>query len=121
MAIFSVGGALVVGSVVGAGASIYAGKKSAGAIKSGADASAAATIEATQHHTEGTVSNMDDYLRIKPSLYPDHSAALESMRPWAQRQAAGEAVVWATIEGFFWFPRTLMDIEKLSYAYYDEP
>ena len=80
-----------------------------------------ATIEATQHHTEGTVADMDDYLRIKPSLYPDHSQALGSMAPWAQRQEKGEVVVWATLEGFFWFPRTLMDIEKLSYAYYDQP
>ena len=29
-----------------------------------------ATIEATQHHTEGVVSSMDDYLRILPRLYP---------------------------------------------------
>ncbi len=80
-----------------------------------------ATIDAKQHHTEGTVSNMDDYLRILPNLYPDHRASIEKMRPWAARQAAGEAVVWCTLEGFFWFPRTLMDIEKLSFAYYDQP
>ena len=80
-----------------------------------------ATIEATQHHTEGSVNSMDDYLRVKPNLYPDHSASIESMRPWAARQARGEAVVWSTLEGFFWFPRTLMDIEKLSYAYFDQP
>jgi len=80
-----------------------------------------ATIEATQHHTEGTVANMDDYLRIKPVLFPDHGQAIESMQPWAIKQAEGQAVVWATLEGFFWFPRTLMDLEKLSYAYYDHP
>ena len=80
-----------------------------------------ATIEATQHHVEGTVADMDDYRRIRPSLYPDHSAAIEAMRPWAERQARGEAVVWATVEGFFWFPRTLMNIERLSYAFYDQP
>jgi hypothetical protein len=80
-----------------------------------------ATIEAAQHHTEGTVANMDDYRRLKPRLYPDHSASIETMRPWAGRQARGEAVVWATLEGWFWFPRTLMDIEKLSYAFYDQP
>ena len=27
-----------------------------------------ATIEATQHHTEGTVADMDDYRKIKPYL-----------------------------------------------------
>ncbi len=80
-----------------------------------------ATIEATQHHTEGTVADMDDYRRIRPLLFPDHSAAIETMKPWSQRQSNGQAVVWATLEGFFWFPRTLMDIEKLSYAYYDQP
>ena len=79
------------------------------------------TIEATQHHTDGTVASMDDYLRMLPRLYPDHSVSIESMRPWEQQQARGEAVVWATLEGFFWFPRTLVDIERLSYAYYDQP
>ena len=34
-----------------------------------------ATIEAKQHHVEGIVSNMDDYLRILPQLYPDHGQA----------------------------------------------
>lgn len=81
----------------------------------------APTIEAVQHHVEGTVSKMDDYLRILPSLYPDHSAAITSMRPWANKQAKGEAVVWITLEGFFWFPRTLLGFETLMLAYYDQP
>ncbi len=80
-----------------------------------------ATIEAVQHHVEGSVANMDDYLRILPRLYPDHAAAIASMRPWAARQAAGEAVVWATLEGFFWFPRTLLGFERLMLAYHDQP
>jgi hypothetical protein len=80
-----------------------------------------ATIEATQHHVEGVVANTDDYLRIKPRLYPDHSEAIRSMRAWAEKQRNGEVVVWATLEGFFWFPRTLMDIGKLGYAFYDQP
>jgi hypothetical protein len=80
-----------------------------------------ATIEAAQHHVEGVVTNMDDYLRIRSRLYPDHSQALESMCPWAQKQTSGEVVIWATLEGFFWFPRTLMEIEKLGYAFYDQP
>jgi hypothetical protein len=80
-----------------------------------------ATIEATQHHVEGVVANMDDYRRIKPHIYPNHASAIEAMRPWAARQALGQAVVWATLEGFFWFPRTLMNIEQLSFAFYDQP
>lgn len=79
------------------------------------------TIEATQHHVAGIVSNMDDYLRLRPKLFPDHSASIASMRAWAERQRRGEAVVWATLEGFFWFPRTLMGFEKLMYAFSDQP
>ena len=79
------------------------------------------TIEAVQHHVEGFVSNMDDYLRVRPSLFPDHSAAIESMLPWTRKQADGDAVVWVTIEGFFWFPRTLMGFTKISLAFYDQP
>ena len=80
-----------------------------------------ATIEATQHHVEGIVSNMDDYLRIRSRLFPQHDTAIESMRPWASAQQRGEAVVWITLEGFFWFPRTLMGFDKLMYAFHDQP
>jgi hypothetical protein len=80
-----------------------------------------ATIEAVQHHVEGIVSNMDDYLRLRGRFFPDHSRAVEVMRPWAGRQARGEAVVWITLEGFFWFPRTLMGFTKISLAFYDQP
>lgn len=79
------------------------------------------TIEATQHHVEGVVANMDDYLRVRPQLFPDHGAAIRGMAAWADRQRRGEAVVWTTLEGFFWFPRTLMGFEKMMYAYGDEP
>jgi hypothetical protein len=79
------------------------------------------TIEATQHHVEGVVSNMDDYLRIRPRLFPEHGAAISAMEPWASLQAAGEAVVWCTLEGFFWFPRTLMGFNQLMLAFYDQP
>ena len=79
------------------------------------------TIKAVQHHVDGGVSGMDDYLRFLPHLYPDHSEAIETMKPWAARQAEGEAVVWITLEGFFWFPRTLMGFVKLMYAFIENP
>jgi hypothetical protein len=80
-----------------------------------------ATIEAEQHHVEGVVSNMDDYLKHKQYLYPDHSKAIDSMRPWFKRQQPGDAVIWITLEGFFWFPRTMMGFTKLMIAFYDQP
>jgi uroporphyrinogen-III decarboxylase len=81
----------------------------------------APTIEATQHHVEGVVSTMDDYRRIRPRLFPCHDAAIAGMGAWAERQRAGEVVVWCTLEGFFWFPRTLMGFEKLMFAFGDQP
>ena len=43
------------------------------------------TIEAVQHHVEGVVASMDDYLRIRPRLYPPHAASIESMSPLGGR------------------------------------
>jgi hypothetical protein len=79
------------------------------------------TIEATQHHVEGIVTNMDDYRRFRPQFFPSHDAAIAGMAAWAERQRRGEAVVWCTLEGFFWFPRTLMGFEKLMFAFADQP
>jgi hypothetical protein len=77
--------------------------------------------EATQHHVDGGVATFDDYRRVLPALFPDHEADFEAMDPWAARQAKGEVVIWATIEGFYWFPRTLMGIEGHMYGLYDSP
>ena len=79
------------------------------------------TIEATQHHVEGIVANLDDYRRLRPQLYPCHDAAIAGMAAWAERQRRGVVVVWCTLEGFFWFPRTLMGFEKLMFAFADQP
>lgn len=79
------------------------------------------TIEATQHHVEGTVADMGDYLRALPRLFPSHDSAIEGMAPWADLQRRGEAVVWCTFEGFFWFARTLLGFERLMLAYADQP
>ncbi len=80
-----------------------------------------ATIEAEQHHVEGIVSNMDDYLKHTRYLFPDHDKAVEGMSPWLKRQQEGEAVIWITLEGFFWFPRTMMGFTELMLAFYDQP
>ena len=80
-----------------------------------------ATIEAVQHHVEGIVHNMDDYMKLRPNLYPDHSKAIEEMSPWFEKQKQGQAVIWITLEGYFWFSRTLMGFTDLMLAFYDQP
>jgi Uroporphyrinogen decarboxylase (URO-D) len=79
------------------------------------------TIEAVQHHVEGVVATVDDYRRIRSCLYPRHESAIEAMRAWSGPQSRGEVVVWCTIEGFFWFPRTLLNFERLCLGFFDQP
>ena len=70
---------------------------------------------------QGDVACEDDYARVLPQLYPDHAEMIDSMRPWTAKQKEGEAVVWATLEGFFWFPRSLIGIERHLTAFYEQP
>jgi uroporphyrinogen decarboxylase-like protein len=72
-------------------------------------------------HGAGIVANSDDYHAIRQYLYPPFEEAIEGLRPWAERQERGDGVVWVTLEGFFWFPRSLLGIEKHFYAFYDQP
>ena len=79
------------------------------------------SIEAEQHHVEGCVVEMGDYLEHKKFLFPDHSKAIAGMEPWLKRQEDGDAVIWITLESFFWFPRTKMGFMKLMMAFNDQP
>ncbi len=75
--------------------------------------------ETVQPHGLGQVRNEDDYTRLKPLLFPDHNLA--DLEFWGKRQSEGQALVWISLEGFFWFPRTLFGIERHLYAFYDHP
>jgi len=79
------------------------------------------SLPAPSHHGAGLIASNDDYTRIRQHLFPAHDNNLERMREWAAEQARGDAVVWITLEGFFWFPRTLFGIEPHLYAFYDQP
>jgi hypothetical protein len=73
------------------------------------------------NHVAGLVADMDDYRRIRPHIFPSHAAAIAGMAPWAQRQRNGDVVVWCTLEGFFWFLRTLLGFSSLMLAFYRRP
>lgn len=67
------------------------------------------------------VTSPADYSPLPPQPTPDHLAMIESMLPWAEKQAKGEAVVWATLEGAFWAPRAMMGIEPHLLALHEQP
>lgn len=73
-------------------------------------------------HGAPLIRTADDYRRLRPHLYPPLSAAaLDQWRTFADLQRRGDAVLWFTLDGFFWFPRVLLGIEPHLYAFYDEP
>ncbi len=67
------------------------------------------------------VSTEEDYERLIPHLYPEPAFDPAPVRQWAERQRRGDLVVWISLDGFFWFPRTLFGIEAHLYAFYDKP
>lgn len=81
----------------------------------------AATFPPAPRHGAGLVGDARDYESLLPHLYPPPDAAVEALRPWADLQRRGKALVWITLDGFFWFPRTLLGIEGHLYAFYDQP
>ena len=74
-----------------------------------------------QAHGAGIVETEDDYERIRECLYPWPVVDLDQWKHWVEEQARGDVVLWFTLNGFFWFPRTLLGIQNHFYAFYDHP
>ena len=73
-------------------------------------------------HGQGWICDEADYERLLPWLYPDPVPLNRGhIREVAQWQTAGEAVMWITLCGFFWWPRVLLGIEPHLMAFYDQP
>ena len=72
-------------------------------------------------HGAGLIKNMEEYRNLMPHLYPQNSLDKQTLELWAEKQNQGDMVVWITLEGFFWHPRTLLGIENHMYALYDQP
>ena len=71
--------------------------------------------------SQSLVEDMDGYQRIRPYLFPRPAVDREMWEHWAKQQKRGEVVLWFSVDGFFWFPRTLLGIERHLYAFYDQP
>lgn len=72
-------------------------------------------------HGAGILRTPEDYEAMRDYLYPDLDEMRSTVRGWAGAHGRGEMVVWLTVEGFFWYPRTLFGIENHFYAFYDYP
>lgn len=75
-------------------------------------------------HGAGLIGSLAEYENLRPHLYPAPAAMAGHWETWermARQQDRGEAVLWFTVEGFFWFPRELLGVEPHMYAFYDQP
>lgn len=65
----------------------------------------------------------EDYEKLKAYLYGDQLIGETDamLAAFAADDAQRDTAVWFSIEGFFWFPRTLFGIENHFYAFYDYP
>ncbi|NJL30488.1 MAG: hypothetical protein HC898_02020 [Phycisphaerales bacterium] len=72
-------------------------------------------------HGAALINSHEEYERLKPKLYPPDPIQAARWQEWAVLQKQGRAVLWFTLEGFFWFPRWLLGVEGHFYAMYDQP
>lgn len=72
-------------------------------------------------HGSGIIESSEDYERILPYLYPEHPVDTQGWQKWAREQPREDVVLWFTVDGFFWFARHLLGIERHLYAFYDQP
>lgn len=72
-------------------------------------------------HGAGVMIDEDDYNRLRPLLYPSNDALLESLEEHLRTHDRESFVLWAVVDGFFWYPRRLFGIERHFYAFYDYP
>lgn len=65
----------------------------------------------------------DEYEALLPYLYPESSGdgAAAGMQGLKAGHDAGEYPIWFSMDGGFWFPRTILGIENHLYSFYDQP
>ena len=73
------------------------------------------------YHGAGIMQTEKDYDALRSHLFPRDVVDVRRWEKWAEEQERGDSVLWFTVVGFFWFPRTLFGIERHLYAFYDQP
>lgn len=78
---------------------------------------------APSHHGAGIVADAGEYegLRRAGLLHNLDAVNWSAFDRYRRKHEEGGAAFWFTIEGFFWFPRTLFGIENHLFSFYDFP
>ena len=75
------------------------------------------------HHGAGIIANEDVYETTLPALYTDEAieSAVKTARDLRERHDQGDIIIRLWLDGYFWFPRILLGIERHLYAFYEQP
>jgi len=73
-----------------------------------------------EERQRGVLAQTGSYDRARTLMYPPPHIGPERWVDAVAEHKRGEAVIWFTLEGFFWFPRELLGVERHLYAFYDE-
>lgn len=82
-----------------------------------------AECPAAASHGAPIIEDEEDYEKIRKYICSDEvlSRTEEMLKEYSEKENERDAAVWYTLEGFFWFPRTLFGIQGHFYAFYDYP
>jgi len=71
-------------------------------------------------HGAGIAGSEEDYEKILPTLYRPFRFS-PRQKAWIRENRKGKNIFRFDMEGFFWFPREILGIEKHLFAFYDQP
>lgn len=76
-----------------------------------------------KEHGHEIMQDEHDYEHLKKMMFSEEymHQCMQYFKSIKSQHEAGHFALWYTIEGFFWFPRTLFGIENHLYAFYDYP
>ncbi|MBE6546836.1 MAG: hypothetical protein E7668_05300 [Ruminococcaceae bacterium] len=74
-------------------------------------------------HGQGIVADEADWENVKKTFFPplDKEYWDKKFQRLQMTRERGDTINFLTVEGFFWYPRTLFGIENHLYSFYDYP
>lgn len=67
------------------------------------------------------IAKMEDYEQVRKYLFPTKVVDPSKLEKAKAARDRGDVFIWITLDGFFWFPRTVLGIEKHFFSFYDIP
>ncbi|MFC1582467.1 uroporphyrinogen decarboxylase family protein [Planctomycetota bacterium] len=72
-------------------------------------------------HNDGITHTMAEYEPASEIITSAPVIDEERLQVVADHHAAGDGVYWLQLDGFFWFPRAMLGIERHLMTFYDDP